>query len=226
MGRFFKLILQLVGSAVIIFMFTIGLVCMDGLIDQGEKADAALVLGGSQATRRGSDPMLDRVVKRYSNGDFVLIIVNDFVSRPTEDQGGLMVSYLEKHGVDPGAIVQLHSGDNVPVTARQVVSIMKNHQLQSVMLIADYYRITRMKIALYHEGISAIDKSHVGTFRQEDLVDVAHEVIALYDYVARAFVFPTAEKLKNEAQVEMDKAKADAAKTKDKAAHSLDTLPK
>jgi vancomycin permeability regulator SanA len=226
MGRFFKIVLQLLGAAAIIFLFTAVMICLDGTVDQGEKADAALVLGRPHIPKDGVDPLLDKVVKLHSDGDFTLIIVSASASRRGGDEPDAMAKYLESHGIDSDSIVQDHWGEDVPATARETVKIMKTHQLQSVMIIADYYRITRMKLALSHEGISAIDKAHLGKIQSEDAMDVAHEVIALYDYVARTFVFPMVAKVKDEAQVELDKAKTDAGKAKQKVDKGLDSLPK
>jgi hypothetical protein len=226
MSGFFKLILQLIGAAVIIFIVTFALVCFDGMIDQGEKSDAALVIGRPGPMRKGGDPLLDNVAKRFNNGDFLVVIVNDSADGKNNERNSVTAAYLEKHGVDPTAIVQDHSGDNVGLAARQAAAIMKERQLKSVIIFSDYYRITRMKIAVYHEGISAIGKAHVGDFKKEDAVDVAKEVFSLYDYMMRVFVIPTAEKVKDQAQTEIDKAKVDASKTKDRAQHSLDGLAK
>jgi vancomycin permeability regulator SanA len=226
MDRFFKLILQLIGALAVIFLFTAVMICLDGAVDLGEKSDAALVLGRPHALHDGADPVLDKVIKLYNNGDFTLIIVSASTSHRANDQPAALAKYLESHGIDSGVIVEGHGGGDVPATARETVKIMKARQLQSVMIIADYYRITRMKLALSHEGISAIDKAHLGKIQSEDAADIAREVVTLYDYVARTFVFPMAEKVKDEAQVELNKAKTDAGKAKQKVDKGLDSLPR
>ena len=103
---------------------------------------------------------------------------------------------------------------------------MKSHRFQSVMVVTDYYHMTRTKLALLHEGITEIGKAHVGKLRKEDAWKIGREVVALYDYIGKIYLLPAAKKVKKEALVGVDKAKADAEKTKEKVDKSLDSMAK
>jgi hypothetical protein len=103
---------------------------------------------------------------------------------------------------------------------------MKKHGFGSVMIVTNYYRMTRMKLALEHAGVTDIKKSHLGSVRLHDSWAIAREVFALYAYVGKTFILPAAEKIKEEASSEADKASVEAEKAKDSVNKKLDSLPK
>ena len=69
------------------------------------------------------------------------------------------------------------------------------------MIVADYYDISRLKMALKHEGVLDVEHQHVGTFRKEDVVPIGNAVVKLYAYVGKVYLMPAAEKMKQEAKI-------------------------
>jgi vancomycin permeability regulator SanA len=226
MGRLFNFIFQFVAAVAVIVLLTVALVVVDGLADRGEKADVALVLGHSGGLTAGADPLLDRVVKLYNEGDFSNIIVSASSSNPSNDQPALMAKYLESHGIGSSMIIQNHWEENSPAMARRIAEIMKEHQFRSILIIADYYRMTRMKLVLSHNNILDVGKAHAGQLRKEDAIDIGREVVALYEYVGTTIIFPVAEKVKGEVEVGLDKVKADTDTATNKVKKSVDSLAK
>jgi hypothetical protein len=155
-------------------------------------------------------------VQLYNQGEFPFVIVG----------GSTSPEYLESRGIPSSAIIEAHGSGTTQGNAREVAQIMKSHQLQSVMIVSDYYQITRTKLALNHEGITEIEKAHVGKLRKEDALKIGREVVALYDYIGKIYLLPAAEKVRKEAQVGLDKAKTDAETTKEKVDKSLDNMAK
>ncbi len=94
------------------------------------------------------------------------------------------------------------------------------------MLVADYYDITRLKLALMHEGVKDVQSVHVGTVNKDDTGKILGSVFELYQYVGKVYLLPEAEEVKKEATVGMDKAKVEAEHAKDKVDKGLDNLPK
>ena len=227
MRRFLNLIFQLLAAALLVFIGTAAWIVFDGLTDLGEKADVALVTGHADSSQgKAEEPRLDRVIKLYNDGEFPFIIVSASRDSGANNESEAMAKYLESHGIASNVIIVAHPGENTPETARDVAEIMKSHEFKSVMIVTDYYHVTRVKLALSHEGITDIQKAHVGKLDKEDAWKIGREVIALYDYVGRVYLLPAAEKAKEEAQVGMDKAKADAEKAKEKVDKSLDNMAK
>ena len=227
MRRLFNLIFQLIAAALVIFLFTAVWIVFDGLNDLGEKADVALVTGHAEAPQgKGEQPRLDRVVKLYNDGEFPFIVVSGATDRGAYDDPAAMTKYLESHGIDSNAIMQCRPGETTQDTAHNMAQIMKSHQFESVMVVTDYYHVTRTKLALSHEGVAEIQKAHVGKLRKEDAWRIGREVVALYEYVGKIYLLPAAEKVKKEAHVGVDKAKADAEQAKKKVDKSLDSMTK
>jgi vancomycin permeability regulator SanA len=226
MRRLFRLLFQLAALVIVIFLLTAAWIVFDGLSDVGDKADVALVIGHAESGNGKSDVLLDRVVQLYNQGDFTTIIVSEYSGEEAPGQPLAMARYLESHGISPAATIEARGAEHTAGAARRVADVMKSHQFQSVMVITDYYHMTRMNVALNHDGIMQIQKAHVGKLQPEDAISIGREVVALYAYLGRTYLLPAAEKIKEEAQGGADKAKIDAEKAKQKVDKSLDSLPK
>jgi uncharacterized SAM-binding protein YcdF (DUF218 family) len=225
MRRLFGFVFQLATGCLGFVAITVVWIVFDGLNDEGEHADVALVAG------HGEDPgarraWLDRVARLYKDGEFPRIIVSAASSGGAYDEQTAITGYLEQRGVPSSAIIDDTGAANLGEMARDVADIMQTRELHSIMIVTDYYRTTRLKLALLHAGISDIKKTHVGTVRKEDAVPILQEVVALYEFVGRTFLLPAAKKIKEEAATEADKAKIQAEKAKDNVNKGLDSLPK
>ena len=223
MRRLFGFIFQLIAVAVLVVIGTAAWIIFDGLNDVGDKADVALFAGHPD---EAIDPQLSHVVKLYKDGAFPSIIVCEQAVPGSEQRAETVTKYLEDHGIPSSAILENTDYISTWDMAHKVVHTMKMHECASVMVVADYYRMTRLKLALGHEGITEIRKSHIGELRKEDALAIAYEVVALYDYVGKTFLLPAAEKIKQEAKVGADKAKEDAEKAKDHVDKGLNSLSK
>jgi hypothetical protein len=227
MRRLLNLIFQLLAAAIVIFLGTAVWIVLDGLTDVGEKADVALVTDHAWHAPGGPDGQLDRVVQLYRDGEFPwVIVVGSTGLEPGYENALTMAKYLEDHGLPSSAIIVDNHGETTQETARLVATIMKSHGFQSVMIVSDYYHITRTKLALRHEGVADVEKAHVGKLRKGDALKIGREVVTLYDYLGKVYFLPAAEQVKKEAQVGMDKASADAEKATQKVSKSLDNLAK
>jgi len=227
--RFFILIFQLIVVAFLICFLTAIWIVFDGMSDLGEHADVALVTGHSDLEQSAPEPAvqdrLDRAIELYKEGQFPVIVVSGATRASGYDEAAIMAKYLEAHDVPVSAIIQDNQGDNTQDTAHDLAVIMKVQNFRSVMIVSHYYLITRMKLALRHEGITEIQKVHVGKLQNSDAYNVAREVVAFYAYIGKYYIIPTAEKIKEEAEVAMGKAKVDAAKAKETVNKKLDSLP-
>ena len=227
MRRLFGFLFQLVIVAAFFFLCTSALIIFDGLNDQGQKADVALVTGHAQVVAGQPNPLLDRVVDLYNAGDFSFIILSGSTGGGAGDEPAAMAEYLERHGIPPGVVIRgRKGGESTQETASRVAEIMKLRQFKSVMIVADYYHITRTRLVLSHEGIAEVERAHVGRLQKEDAVKIAREVVALYVYVGKTYLLPAAEKVKKEAEVGIDKVDADALQAKDKVNKGLDNMAK
>ncbi len=226
MRRLFRFFFQLFAMALAFVMVTVIWIIFDGLNDVGEKADVALVTSRDDFHAEGGRDWLERVAHRYKDGDFGAIIVTTAGTDNAPDETDNMRKYLVDHGVPSKAVLEATGARDTWGLAVDVSEIMKGHDFQSVMLVTNYYRMTRLKLALKHAGVLEVEKSHLGSVRLDDSWSMAREVCALYYYVGKTFLLPAAEKLKDEAKVEADKAGVEAEKARANVDKDLDKLPK
>lgn len=228
MRGFLRLIFQLIIAALIIFVLTGLWIICDGLSDLGEHADVALVCapGNQQENKSLMETRLNRAIELYNDNEFPCMVVSGVTERGHSDEAATMARYLETHGIPAKGIIEDHRGDNTQDTARNLAEIMKQRHFHSVMIVTDYFHITRTKLALRHEGISDIQKAHVGKLQQTDAFPIAREVVAFYVYLGRFYLLPEAEKAREEAKVGEEKIKTEAEKAKEKVDKSLNSMAK
>jgi vancomycin permeability regulator SanA len=225
----FRLIFRLIPLAVLVSVGEAVWIVYDGLNDQGDHADAAVVPG--TAVRHGMPgpilrSRLDRAIELYRAGKFPLIIVSGATEVGGYDEASAMSNYLIEKQVPVTAIIQDKVGAHTSDTGRDVAAIMKARNLHSVMIVSQYYHITRMKLALKYAGIKDVEQAHVGVVQKEDAFMLAREVLALDDYLFKFYLLPAADKAKEEAQVEGEKVKVEAEKAKDQVQKKIDSNQK
>jgi vancomycin permeability regulator SanA len=238
---FFRLIYRLIALAVLVFVGTAVWIVFDGLNDHGDKADAAVVPGNAILRDGMPAPILrgrlDRAIELYQKGDFPLIIVSGATKLGGYDEPAAMSNYLVEHQVPVTAVVQDKGGVDTFATGADVARIMHTHRLHSVMVVTDYYHITRMKLALEHAGVKDIDQTHSGVVTADDALRLTREVVALYYYIGKFYFIPAADKasaeaevdaeqLKEQAQIESEKIKQSADHAKDKIHDDMQTKRK
>jgi vancomycin permeability regulator SanA len=206
----FRLIFRLAALAVLVLICTAIYIVYDGLNDHGDHADCAVVPGG--AVRRDGEPKpllrerLDRAVELYRAGKFPLIIVSGATRLGGYDEPAAMSNYLVEQQVPVSAIIQDRGGAHTSETGEDVARIMQERGLSSVMIVTNYYHITRMKLALGRAGVKNLEQAHVGVVQKEDAFMLARETLAFYDYLFKFYLEPEAEKVRQEAQAEAQKA--------------------
>ena len=202
----FRFIFTLVSLAFLFFLGAAVWIVYDGLNDQGEHADVAVVLG--HAVRKDGVPgpllraRLDRAIELYKKGEFPLIVVSGATQLGGYDEAASMAQYLQAHEVPAAAIIEDHEGASTASTARDMAGIMRERNLNTVMVVTHYYHITRTKLALKHEGIASIQQAHVGVVRKEDAFNLVREVIATDYYLAKFYLLPAVEKAKEKVKEE------------------------
>lgn len=224
MRRLIGFFVKLVLSVICFVGITAVLVVFDGLNDVGDSADVALVIGRDDGTH--SDAQLERVADLYKDGKFHHVIVSVPSDYPSFDAKAEMTKYLEEHHVPSSAIIEDSGAEGTAELAHDIADVMGSHEFTSVMIVTDYYRMSLIKLALLHAGVSNIAKSHVGSVNWQDAWPIARQIEALYSFLFHTFVMPAAEKIKSEASTEASKASAEAEKAKDSVDKKLDTLPR
>jgi vancomycin permeability regulator SanA len=213
--RLFNLIFGLVFLAVLaIGGMSLWLIC-DGLTDQGEHADVAMVPGHGELIGGQPNPALkarlDRVIQLYQQMEVPLIVVSGATPPDGTDEAAVMGQYLQAGGVPGSAIVEDHDGTTTDLSARHVAAFMKARGIDSVLVVTHYYHMTRVKLALRHAGISKIAQAHAGKLQKEDAERIAREAVATYYYAAKFYFLPAAKVAAQQMENEAQKMKSQAA---------------
>jgi uncharacterized SAM-binding protein YcdF (DUF218 family) len=190
------------------------LIC-DGLSDLVVHADVAMVPGHGELDGAEPNPVLkarlDQVARLYQQGEFPLIVVCGATAPDGSDEAAVMGQYLQANNVPGSAIVEDHQGATTNLAARHVAGFMKARGIDSVLVVTQYYHMTRVKLALRHAGISKISQEHAGKLQKEDAERIAREAVAIYYYAARFYFFPAAKVAAQQLENEAEKMKSQAA---------------
>jgi vancomycin permeability regulator SanA len=226
----FRLIFRLITLAVLVSVLEAVWIVYDGLNDQGDHADVAVVPGTAVSHNGVPGPILrarlDRAIELYRAGKFPLIIVSGATEVGGYDEAAAMSNYLVEKQVPVTVIIQDKIGAHTSDTGRDVAAIMTARNLHSVMIVSQYYHITRMKLALKYAGIKDVEQVHVGVVQKEDAFMLAREVLALDDYLFKFYLLPAADKAKAEAQVDAEKMKVEAEKAKEQVQQKINSSQK
>jgi vancomycin permeability regulator SanA len=194
--RVIQFIYRGVWFAIFTFLLTAGVIVADGLRNSGEHADLAIVPGHAEI--ESGDPWvnvqarLDKAIELYQANKFSTILVSGAEKTTDYYEAGAMVQYLEGKGIPSSAIIGDEGGPDTQEMAIRWAAKIKEHNFTSVMLVTNYYQITRLKVALWQQPSGAsIAQAHVGGLQAADALDIAREDVAFYRYLGKHYLGPS-----------------------------------
>ncbi len=175
------------------FFVSMGLIVVDGLFDESQKADVIVVLGnkveknGEVSVRLQS--RLDKAIELFLAAKANTIIVSGGVGDEGFDEAQVMASYLTEKGIPASAIIQDNKGYSTYDTAMQAKSIMAAHEWGSSIVVSQYFHISRTKLAFKKFGISEVRGVHADIHLGiRDAYSLPREVIGYISYLHREYV--------------------------------------
>ncbi|GEL77541.1 YdcF family protein [Tenuibacillus multivorans] len=162
-------------------------ITIDGLNDELEKVDVAVVLGnkveldGQPSERLAA--RLDKAIGLYKEGYFEQIIVSGGIGQEGFDEAEVMKEYLIEKGIPEQYITTDLSGYNTAMTAKNTKVIIGNQGYQSAMIITQFFHISRTKLAFHQAGIKHVYSAHAEYFELRDLYSTVREFPAYYKYL-------------------------------------------
>lgn len=163
------------------------LIILDGLNDEWKHADVAVVLGNKvEFNGQPSERLkarLDRTVELYEKGYFPMIIVSGGIGVEGFDEAKVMKAYLVDQGIPDEQIFEDNNGYNSYMTAQNASSIMKQLELDSAMIVTQYYHISRTKLAFRKMDVSDVYGAHARFFEARDIYSTIREFPAYYKYL-------------------------------------------
>jgi uncharacterized SAM-binding protein YcdF (DUF218 family) len=161
---------------------------MDGLTDELGPADAIVILG----SRINSDgkpsyrlkARLNRGYDLYQQGFSRKIVVTGGVGREGYSEAQVMADYLKALGVPSSALLLDKNAKNTYQNALFTQRIAKVHGFHSVILVSQYFHITRAKLAFRKVGFQNIYSAHASMPPElRDLYAVLREWLILDNYL-------------------------------------------
>jgi vancomycin permeability regulator SanA len=191
LSRLKKLLLRIAVLLVVWFAASAFAIVWDGLHDDAQAADVAIVLGNE--VRASGQPSarlqsrLDKTVELYRQGLFQEVIASGGIDERGVDEAAVMKAYLVQHGVASDHIQTDNLGANTFLTAKNAAQIMREKHLESALVISQYFHISRSKLALKRFGIAPVYTAHANFFEWRDLYSTAREVVGFYSYFLRTY---------------------------------------
>lgn len=159
----------------------------DGLNDEIQQADVAVVLGNTVNPDGNPSPRLqarlDKTVELYQKGLFPNIIVSGGFGVEGFDEAVVMRQYLISHNIPSKAIYLDSQGNTTALTAKNSANLMKQNNWHSAMIISQYFHISRTRLAFSNYGVSPVYSAHANYFELRDLYSLSREVIGYFSYL-------------------------------------------
>lgn len=181
-----KTIKRLVGVLLIWFAVHTIYIVADGLNDEQVTADAAVILG-SKVNQDGSlSPRLNARIQKgydlYIAGKVKKLVVSGGVGKEGFEEGTVMGAYLTLLGVPHDDIIIDNAGNNSYLTAVNYKAIAQANNFKSVIVVSQYFHITRTKMIFRKLGMENVSGAHADHFEWRDVYSTAREVPAYYSY--------------------------------------------
>ncbi|WP_258199494.1 YdcF family protein [Paenibacillus endoradicis] len=186
---FIKRFLILVASLFLWFIIHSTFVVIDGLNDELKPVDVAVVLGNKvETTGQPSERLkarLDKSVELYDGGYYTYIMVSGGIGKEGFDEAKVMKSYLIDKGIPEDKIIEDSNGYNSYMTAQNTSKIMDELELDSAMVITQYFHVTRTKLAFRKMDIEEVYSAHAKIFEFRDIYSIIREFPAYYKYLLK-----------------------------------------
>lgn len=169
-------------------LFAISAIVLDGFTDDLFKADAALVLGNSVFPDGSLSPRLRGRVERgqelYESGLVSKIVVSGGFGKEGHYEGTAMAAWLVAHGVPEQDVVIDNEGINTAASAKNFAKLSDAHGFESVIVVSQFFHISRCRLALKQAGVEQIGTAHSRVYAGRDVYATLREVVAYGKYLA------------------------------------------
>lgn len=169
------------------FVLHLVIISIDGLHDDLGIADVGIVLGnkvesdGHPSKRLKS--RLDKAIELFQNGYCKYLIVSGGIGKEGYDEAEVMKDYLVKRNIPGDKIFMDRAGNNTYLTACNSKLILARLRLDSVLLISQFYHLTRTRLAFTKAGFTKIYSAHASFFEIRDCYSLVREFFGYYKYL-------------------------------------------
>ena len=165
-------------------------ISIDGLRNYNGTADVAVILGNRVFADGSLSSWLkgrtDKALELYKEKKVKKIYASGGISRNDDGdypEGTAMKEYLVKHGVPPNDVVADNAGQNTFLTAKDFRSWNAQQKYQSVIVVSQFFHITRTKYIFEKLGIQNVHSASSEVYSWRDIPGTLREVPAFYKYL-------------------------------------------
>ena len=171
----------------ILGIWFLGFVCfitIDGLTDNGQKADLAVILGnkinvdGSLSERL--QKRLECGLKLYKQQRVKKIIVSGGLGKEGFYEGDKMRDFLVDKGVPISLIIVDNKGNNTLSTVKNTVDLKDSLGFDSIIVVSQYFHLTRTKMLFKKNHFDNVSSVSPNYFEFRDLYSILREFGAYY----------------------------------------------
>ncbi len=178
---------QLLLFGFLFFILHLVVIIIDGLSDDTPSNVNVAVILGSKVNLDGSlsprlKARLDKGLDLYRDSLVNQLYVSGGLGKEGFFEGSVMAEYLEANGVPTGAIKIDNNGNNTRQSAHNFKRDYPSEN--SVILVSQYFHITRCKLAFRQVGVTNAFGSHCHLFEKRDPYSAFREFFGYYKYLA------------------------------------------
>ena len=170
------------------------LITLDGLHDDGWSARLGVVLGNRvNADGTLSERLRQRLrcgLRLYRAGRVRQLVVSGGLGQEGFYEGDKMRDYLRQQGVPDSAIIVDNEGSTTRQTARNVRRLGLAGPDERVIVVSQFYHLTRTKMLFRQAGFAHVSGVSPGYFEWRDAYSLLREFAAYYpEWCARRSAF-------------------------------------
>jgi vancomycin permeability regulator SanA len=168
------------------FWVLVHLICItiDGLRPNNSIADIGIVLG----TKVNEDGTLSaRLQKRlecglalYQKKQVKKLIVSGGLGKEGHWEGTKMKAFLLENAMPDSCIIVDNYGNNTLLSAKNSLKIQDSLHFQSIIIVSQYYHLTRSKMLFAQQGFTQISSASPVYFEWRDVYSLLREFPAYY----------------------------------------------
>jgi len=152
-----------------------------------QQADVAVVLGNTvkkngEVSKR-LQARLDRTITLYQHALCHAIIVSGARGIEGHNEALVMRNYLLEQNIPPKAIHTDTVGYNTMQTAQNTYALMQQYRWERVIVVSQFYHLSRCKLAFNKVGIKHIQSACAYYLEWRDIYALFREFFAYYYYL-------------------------------------------
>lgn len=163
----------------------------DGLRDERVPSDVAVVMGTGIDKDGRLTPRLEARLKTgaevWREGLAPVIVTSGAVDRNGHDEAVMMRDALIGMGVPARDVIADSGGATSYDTAKDVSALMRERGWTNVIVVSQYYHISRTRYAFERFGVEHVAGIHAKYFDLRDLWSIVREFPAFYVYVFKNY---------------------------------------